>query len=119
MPRNSGERMVGILPHDPEVWSEAETRRIELQCWDRFMEKCFQLMKQRGITQASRKEHFYGFKATEIERVHYYKHGHGHGVYFRLSDVLVIDNTGFIFENDDAERALYLDDIEKLTTSTN
>lgn len=64
------------------------------RCWEEAMEKWFLMVKGLALTGAMTKEEFYGFHADEIVEAHWWKCGHGAGVFFRLCDGRVIDRKG-------------------------
>jgi len=44
-----------------------------------------------GGTTATTPEDFFGFHAQQVQTVHFHKHGHGEGIWFRLSCGRVVD----------------------------
>jgi hypothetical protein len=79
---------------DPEEESLRFRTEAAYDRYDKAMEQHFLVRKGLGLTDAKTKEAFYGFRASQIWKVHFHKQGWGAGLFFRLGDNRVIDVSG-------------------------
>jgi len=89
------EKSVRIL--DPFEASEAYEAQSLQRCCEEKMQHWFLVSKGLGITRAQTartKEEFYGFRASDVVRTHWWLAGFGGCLFFRLRDGRVIDTAG-------------------------
>ena len=86
------EKRLRIL--DPVEVSETYEMQVLQRCCEEKMQHWFLVSKGLGITKARTKEEFYGFRAGDIVRTHWWLAGFGGSLFFRLRDGRVFDSTG-------------------------
>jgi hypothetical protein len=82
---------------NPALPSESlpESTREEL-LWraDGIMRAHLLVLRTRAMTRARTPEEFYGFRAEDVECLHFRKRRFGAGIWFRLKDGRVVDSLG-------------------------
>lgn len=73
----------------PEPTDEALLRRA-----DGIMRAHLLVLRTRTMTTARTPEEFYGFRAEDVECLHFQKRRFGAGIWFRLTDDRVVDALG-------------------------
>ena len=66
----------------------------KLQPIERKMRAYFVVLRTLGRTDAATPEELYGFRASDVSEMHFYKAGAGRGVWYRLKNGLVFDSLG-------------------------
>lgn len=71
---------------------------------DAIMRAHVLVLRTRSMTKARTPKEFYGFRAEDVECLHFWKRRHGAGLWFRLKDGRVVDS---LRQPSERWRALY------------